>query len=197
MYSGALSGKAASLPFRLFRVSSLPFLVANLLLALALPSGAAADECDSQNRNWAAGQDYSSGEMVFYHGQWYQAGTLNQTHKPGTDPLSWRPLAKSPDCSKANLVPKKSQEPALDTSPADRPGKRKGSKTFEGATGNPDCEKAPVWTLSQAYVIGDYATHEGKTFRAIKSSQGDLPGVTKPPQWAVVDNDCSGPSSPQ
>ncbi|MDN6320700.1 MAG: hypothetical protein L0J77_13130 [Marinobacter sp.] len=59
----------------------------------------------------------------------------------------------------------------------------------EGTTGL--CERPEQWLYAKTYEEGDMASHGGKVWKAVKQTNGDMPGKNTPPFWERVEGHCS------
>ncbi|WP_417502119.1 hypothetical protein [Marinobacter sp.] len=63
------------------------------------------------------------------------------------------------------------------------------SSTGETTTGL--CEQPEHWLYAKTYKEGEMASHGGKVWKAIKTTEGDMPGMNEPAFWEQIKNHCS------
>lgn len=166
----------------------------------AFSAVAVAAPCDAEENRWIPGRYYPPGSTVFHQSEWYESRQLHEGKTPGVD-FEWKKRASAPECRKKESpsrgenggqggpqqtqartqerqAPQASQAP---TAPA-----AKARKNARQACNDP----AP-WSFGISYTVGQMAIYQGQTYRAIRPSNGQMPGMSKPPHWQPVDPPCT------
>lgn len=170
-------------------------LIAPLLLILlaltSLSASALEKSCAEEDNTWLPARYYDAGAIVFYDGQWYAAQEWQEGQRPDGGSFAWKPLDKAPECD----PPRKNTVKAANNANGKSSGKvADGASTGRaGALSEKACKPAPTWTFSDSYRVGQWVTHEGQVYKAIRPTTGDMPGVAQPPHWAPVNANCPEP----
>ena len=64
-------------------------------------------------------------------------------------------------------------------------------KSKRGETPSGMCVRPDPWLFSRSYTVGSLVTHGGQIWEAIRATNGDMPGMNKPPRWQLVEDHCS------
>lgn len=60
-----------------------------------------------------------------------------------------------------------------------------------GATTSGLCVRPEHWLYAETYKKGQMTSHGSKVWKAVKETNGDMPGMNKPPRWELVEDHCS------
>ncbi len=164
---------------------------AGVLILVVFNTPAFAAPCDPEENTWIPSRYYPPGQTVFHQSNWYQSRELHEGKTPGTD-FEWKRLASVPDCNVAradsNVGERKSEgrvnrQPQSPTDSGQSPVKASNER-------QQTCEDPKQWSFGGSYTVGQMAVHEGQTYRAIRPSNGQMPGMSQPPHWKPVDDPC-------
>lgn len=166
-----------------------PRLMAGLVFA-AFSAVALAAPCDPEENSWVPGRYYPTGSTVFYNGKWYESRQLHEGKTPGSD-FEWKERASAPDCGKEKDRPSGANASQGEPKhPQIRSQKQQEAAVKARNQASQACDEPGPWSFATSYTVGQMATHEGQTYRAIRPSNGQMPGVSKPPHWQPVDHPC-------
>ena len=169
-----------------------PFKWAGALILSAFSTTTFAAPCDPEENTWMPSRYYPPGQTVFYQGDWYQSRELHEGKTPGAD-FEWKRRASAPDCdvSRADSnVPESKSEGRVNRQPQ-APTDSGQSPVKAPNEHRQTCEETRRWSFGGSYTVGQMAVHEGQTYRAIRPSNGQMPGMSQPPHWQPVDDPCS------
>lgn len=150
----------------------------------------AATPCDPDKAKWIPSRYYPADSVVFYKGQWYRSRQVQEGKTPGVA-FEWQALKQPPQCQAGRSDMALEPAPAHNGTPSASGNGRE--TTARGGRPASPCQPARPWNFAESYTVGSLARHEGQTWRAIRPSNGDMPGVTQPPHWQPVDNHCPQP----
>lgn len=156
-----------------------------LLLASGLSGPAAAEPCDPDESKWVPTRYYPAGAAVFHKGHWYESRKLHEGLEPGIT-FDWKKLDSVPDCQ--------GRKQRVDQAPADEgeEGTQTGaSNSKRGETASGMCVRPDPWLFSKSYTVGSLVSHGGQIWEAIRTTNGDMPGMNKPPRWQLVEDHCA------
>lgn len=170
---------------------AIPFKWAGLIVAAVFSTAAFSAPCDPEENTWIPSRYYPPGQTVFHRGEWYESRELHEGKTPGAD-FEWKKLKSVPHCSKGHENPVAESRQASPEKDAEQPRSQKPAMT----SGKPaqSCEEPGRWSFGGSYTVGQMAIHEGQTYRAIRPSNGQMPGMSQPPHWQPVDHPCKGMS---
>lgn len=160
-----------------------------VLLTATLSAPAAAEPCDPEESKWVPTRYYPAGAAVFHKGHWYESRELHEGLEPGIT-FDWKKLDSVPDCEGR-------KQPVGQTGTGDG---QKGTeadagqtvgKSKRGETASGMCVRPDPWLFSKSYTVGSLATHGGQIWEAIRPTNGDMPGMNKPPRWKLVEDHCA------
>lgn len=159
-----------------------------LCLALLAAGSAqlAAKPCDPDTSKWVPSRYYPAGTVVFHKGEWYESRELHQGLEPGIT-FEWIELDRVPECV----------TPDAEAAPTDAPDRTipgnaaKAGPSERGVAPTGLCEEPEPWQFSKSYTVGSLASHGGQIWEAIRPTNGDMPGLTKPPHWQLVKQHCA------
>lgn len=150
--------------------------------------------CDPEENSWVPSRYYPPGSAVFHKGQWYESRQLHEGKTPGTA-FEWKKLELGPDCRKRENKPLTENERKAEPQKPQARGleqKKPAGKAQDKA--RQACEKTGRWSFGASYTVGQMAIHEGQAYRAIRPSNGQMPGMSQPPHWEPVDAPCTNRS---
>lgn len=169
-------------------------LALSMLLMIAPLSGYAAtvpEHCRASDHTWVPAKYYLRESIVFYEDQWYQARQTHEGREPGSGEFAWQALQDTPTCANSSqATTSASKEPSSDVAEPATTASRE-IKASKPSSGQPNCPRPEDWSFAAVYTIGDYAIHEGLTYKAIRPTNGTLPGTGHPPQWQTAENACT------
>lgn len=161
-----------------------------VLVFTAFSTVALSAPCEPEENSWVPGRYYPTGSAVFHKGKWYESRQLHEGKTPGVD-FEWKPRASAPDCRKEEEKPRtenggqnEAQQPQDRGQEQQEPPAKARNKSTQA------CKDPGAWSFGASYTVGQMAIHEGQTYRAIRPSNGQMPGVSKPPHWQPVDPPC-------
>lgn len=169
-----------------------PFKWAGVLILAAFSTATFAAPCDPEEDTWMPSRYYPPGQTVFHQGDWYQSRELHEGKTPGAD-FEWERLASVPDCGTSgddsNVAERKSEggvngQPQAASDAGQSPVK---ASNVHRQT----CKEPKRWSFGGSYTVSQIAVHEGQTYRAIRPSNGQMPGMSQPPHWQPVDDPCN------
>ncbi|MDG5501194.1 hypothetical protein [Marinobacter sp. BGYM27] len=169
-----------------------------ITVLFSLPAIAQAATCDQSQHEWVPTRYYHPGELVHYNDQWYRSRELHEGHQPGRGEFAWEAVSETPDCEAraANAKPETAAaQPRSDAPAKDSPETSNEQAPAGGVssmTADTVCQDSPQWVFSKAYEVGTTVRHEGHLYKAIRPSNGDMPGVAMPPHWRKLETDCAG-----
>lgn len=158
------------------------------VLFMAFSTVAVSAPCDPEQNTWIPSRYYPPGKTVFHHGAWYESRELHEGKTPGAD-FEWKKLESAPDCHGREGSPvaagreNKPQQPQA-------PGQKRQHPEEARNKARLDCNDPGRWSFGASYTVGQMAVHEGQTYRAIRPSNGHMPGMSQPPHWQPVDHPC-------
>lgn len=159
---------------------------ASVLVFAVFSTGAFAAPCDPEENTWVPSRYYPPGKTVFHNGNWYESRELHEGKTPGAD-FEWKKRDSAPDCGKAKGKPvtgnAESRQQPPQAGNQEQPAKARN-------TTRQACEEPGRWSFGASYTVGQIAVHEGQAFRAIRPSNGQMPGMSQPPHWEPVDRPC-------
>lgn len=170
-------------------------------LALALAGAAAlpavAEPCDPEAAQWIPSRYYPAGTVVYHLGEWFESRELHQGLEPGIT-FEWIELDSAPDCGRAEAASdagdgKQDKGDSGNPDP-DAPAKvaqPKAGPSERGVDASGKCVRPDHWQFSRSYTVGSLTTHGGQIWEAIRPTNGDMPGMTEPPHWRLVQEHCS------
>ena len=165
------------------------FCLVLVLLAAGLSLPAAAEPCDPEESKWVPSRYYPAGSAVFHKGNWYESRELHQGLEPGIT-FDWKELDSVPDCEGRKQAVEQSQTEEGQQGPEAGTSQTVG-KSKRGETASGMCVRPDPWLFSKSYTVGSLATHGGQIWEAIRPTNGDMPGMNKPPRWKLVEDHCS------
>ncbi|WP_336365531.1 hypothetical protein [Marinobacter sp. C2H3] len=180
------------------------WLLAALTLAgLAGAGTAAAAPCDPASHGWLPSRYYGQGAVVYHNGQWYRSREFQEGRTPGAA-FEWQALDTVPSCdepvtrSPANQAADSNAPGVADKHPPSNAdtGKGHGQENGSSAHGRDNqpaarpCPEAPEWSFAVSYTVGTRVQYKGQTWRAIRPSNGSMPGVGMPPAWEAAPGNC-------
>ncbi|MCG2579638.1 MAG: hypothetical protein KA296_02070 [Marinobacter sp.] len=156
------------------------FLAALLASPIAVMPALAAPTCSESENGWVPTRYYARGAVTYYQGDWYRSQERHEGREPGQGAFAWQRLEEPPACAtdqdRSERRPEATQ--AEDTQP-------QTSDTTEA-----NCPELPTWSFAGSYSVGDQVLHEGQAYRAIRQSNGTLPGSGHPPHWQLLLQSC-------
>ncbi|WP_372994241.1 carbohydrate-binding protein [Marinobacter sp.] len=165
------------------------FCLGLVLLTAGLSAPAAAEPCDPEESRWVPTRYYPAGAAVFHKGQWYESRELHEGLEPGIT-FDWIKLDSVPDCKDRRQTVKPSQTgdkpEKTQTGTSETEGEPKRGETASGMCVRPD-----PWQFSRSYTVGSLVSHGGQIWEAIRETNGDMPGMNKPPRWQLVEDHCA------
>lgn len=171
---------------------TVPFKWAGVMIFAAFSAAAFATPCDPDENTWIPSRYYPPGQTVFHQGDWYESRELHEGKTPGAD-FEWKRLTSAPDCgvarndsggTKSGPEGNVNRQPQASTG-AGQPPEEAFKRRREA------CDEPTQWSFGGSYTVGQMAVHEGQTYRAIRPSNGQMPGMSQPPHWQPVNNPCS------
>ncbi len=153
----------------------------------AFSTMAFATPCDPEENTWIPSRYYPPGKTVFHNGNWYESRELHEGKTPGAD-FEWKKLDSAPDCGKREaktVIESKEDEPHQPARARDQKQPAESRNKTRQA-----CNEPGHWSFGASYTVGQMAVHEGQTYRAIRPSNGQLPGMSQPPHWEPVEHPC-------
>ncbi|MDY6840334.1 MAG: carbohydrate-binding protein [Pseudomonadota bacterium] len=170
------------------RISHSFFCLVLILLTAGLSASAAAAPCDPEESRWLPTRYYPAGATVFHKGHWYESRELHEGLEPGIT-FNWKKLNSVPDCqgrkqkvdqTKAGDEQKKTGAGASQTAGKSKRGETAGM-----------CVRPDPWLFSRSYAVGSLVSHGSQIWEAIRATNGDMPGMSKPPRWKLVEDHCA------
>lgn len=164
------------------------FTWAGILALAVLSTGAFAATCEPDENTWVPSRYYPPGKTVFHNSNWYESRKLHEGKTPGSD-FEWKKLESAPECGSkerdAITVNEgdQQQQPQATGQKLQKPEK---SRNKAGQS----CNEPGRWGFGASYTVGQMAVHQGQTYRAIRPSNGQMPGMSQPPHWEPVDHPC-------
>lgn len=159
------------------------------LLMFGLAGPVSAEPCDPEMAEWDPGHYYPEDAVVFHKGHWYESREMHRGLEPGIT-FDWIKLDSVPDCAdrpgngkSANTSEKQSNGQAGGSQGTDQPKR--------GETASGMCVRPEQWLFSKNYDEGDLASHGGQIWEASGPSKGDMPGMSEPPHWKLVEDHCA------
>jgi len=164
---------------------------AGLLVFAAFSAAALAAPCDPDENSWIPSRYYPPGQTLFHQGNWYESRELHEGKTPGAD-FEWKKLASAPECrTSEETAPVAGTMKEDESQPSQQPrGEAERPSQALSETRRMSCEEPARWSFGGSYTVGQMAVHEGQTYRAIRPSNGQMPGMSQPPHWQPVDNPC-------
>lgn len=162
----------------------------------AFSSVAFSASCEPEEHTWTPSRYYPPGSLVSHQGHWYESRKLHEGKHPGSD-FEWKKLETAPECHKGDNRPRagydQQGQPQQPKAGSERQ-QESGLKTRDNT--RPACKEPERWSFGDSYTVGSIALHEGQAYRAIRPSNGQMPGLSQPPRWEQVDHPCkNGPAS--
>lgn len=74
------------------------------------------------------------------------------------------------------------------------PNKSSGTASTSDENSSGLCERPQQWLYAETYEEDEMASHGGKVWKAVKQTNGDMPGKNTPPFWEHVTGHCSATS---
>lgn len=148
--------------------------------------------CDPDENTWLPSRYYPPGETVFHKGHWYESRQLHEGKTPGSD-FEWKRLASAPECRNGDgkhRAEKQQDSPQGSSTPEQAPEAPRETASAP----EPSCSEPGRWSFGASYTVGQIAVHEGETYRAIRPSNGQMPGMSQPPHWEPTDHPCKNRS---
>ncbi|WP_421911644.1 carbohydrate-binding protein [Marinobacter sp.] len=162
-----------------------------ILMFAAFGTTAFAAPCDPDEHSWIPSRYYPPGQTVFHQGNWYESRELHEGKTPGAA-FEWKKRASAPEChtrEETGPVAKTTREDK--SQPSEPPGREAEQSSKKASkTRSPSCDEPGRWSFGGSYTVGQMAVHEGQTYRAIRPSNGQMPGMSQPPHWQPVDDPC-------
>ena len=163
-----------------------------VLLTAGFSIPATAEPCDPEESKWVPTRYYQAGATVLHKGSWYESRELHEGLEPGIT-FDWKKLDSVPDCEDrkqtANQTHTGDGQKEAEAAGAGA-GKTVG-KSKRGETASGMCVRPDPWLFSKSYTVGSLVTHGGQIWEAIRATNGDMPGMNKPPRWQLVEDHCS------
>lgn len=161
-----------------------------VMVFAAISTVISAAPCDPEENTWVPSRYYPPGSAVFHKGQWYESRQLNEGKTPGAD-FEWKKLEPAPDCRQGedrahadNMQKDDPQQSRAQGQDQQEPVVDARNKTRQA------CDETGLWSFGASYTVGQVAVHEGQAYRAIRPSNGQMPGMSQPPHWQPVDHPC-------
>ncbi|MDF0751797.1 carbohydrate-binding protein [Marinobacter sp. 71-i] len=167
---------------------AIPLKWAGIMVAAAFSTTALSAPCDPEENSWIPSRYYPPGQTVFHRGDWYESRELHEGKTPGAD-FEWKKLGSAPDCGAGN---EKAVTQSRQGTPEEGPGLPQSQKPATASEDEPaqHCNEPGRWSFGGSYTVGQMAIHEGQTYRAIRPSNGQMPGMSQPPHWQPVEHPC-------
>ncbi|WP_297792553.1 hypothetical protein [uncultured Marinobacter sp.] len=168
-------------------------LVLATLLAspMAVMPALAAPACSESENSWVPTRYYARGAVTFYRGDWYRSQERHEGREPGQGAFAWQRLEEPPACAAG---PDQSERRPEATTPPDRrpqeTTRAEDKQPQTSDTAEASCPELPAWSFAGSYSVGDQVLHEGQVYRAIRQSNGTLPGSGHPPRWQPMSKPC-------
>lgn len=162
-----------------------------LAVLMFLATGTLAATCNEDDSSWVPGRYYPPGAIVFHDRHWYRSRQHHEGKEPGTA-FEWQKQDTPPDCANPSRNAERQREITGSTPAAAKSGPELEQKVAERAKSGADirCDKPEAWQFSESYSVGRTVTHDGQTWRAIRPSNGNMPGFNQPPRWQPADILC-------
>lgn len=144
--------------------------------------------CDPEENTWVPSRYYPTGSAVFYKGLWYESRQFHEGKTPGAD-FEWKQLASAPECRKGENKPLAKN--GREDEPQARRQEQKKAVMKARDKARQACDKTGRWSFGASYTVGQMTIHEGQAYRAIRPSNGQMPGMSQPPHWEPVDDPCT------
>jgi len=168
-------------------------LVLATLLAspMAVMSALAKPACSESENGWVPTRYYARGAVTFYRGDWYRSQERHEGREPGQGAFAWQRLEAPPACT----ADQDESAPRPDaTTPPDQQSQKtpriEDKQPQTSGTAKANCPEPPTWSFAGSYNVGDQVLHEGQVYRAIRQSNGTLPGSGHPPHWQLLPQPC-------
>ncbi len=162
---------------------------AGVLAFTAFSTVTFAAPCDPENNAWIPSRYYPPGKTVFHNGNWYESRQLHEGKTPGSD-FEWKKLESAPDCRNRESSPVTDNGESRQQQPQ-APGQQQQQPAKARSDARQNCSEPGRWSFGGSYTVGQMARHEGQTYRAIRPSNGQMPGMSQPPHWEPVDHPCT------
>lgn len=163
-----------------------------VLVFATLSTVAFSAPCDPDENTWLPSRYYPPGKTVFHKGHWYESRQLHEGKTPGSD-FEWKRLASAPQCHDGDG--KRRAETRQDSQPESGAGGQAPRAPKETArVPGPSCSEPGRWSFGASYTVGQMAVHGGETYRAIRPSNGQMPGTGQPPHWQPAEHPCKNRS---
>lgn len=78
-----------------------------------------------------------------------------------------------------------------ETSQVKTPDPATNSTSTSGESASGLCERPEHWLWAETYQEGEMAFHGSKVWKAVEETSGDMPGMSEPSRWELVDDHCS------
>lgn len=160
---------------------------AGILAFATFSTVAFAVPCDPEKNAWVPSRYYPPGNTVFHNGNWYESRELHEGKTPGSA-FEWKKLEVAPDCHhrerRAVTASEEHQQQPQD------PGQTPQQPAEARRNAQHSCVEPGRWSFGASYTVGQMAVHEGRTYRAIRPSNGQMPGMSQPPHWQPIDRPC-------
>lgn len=163
---------------------------AGTLAFAAFSTMAFATPCDPEENTWIPSRYYPPGKTVFHNGNWYESRELQEGKTPGAD-FEWKKLDSAPDCGKQEAKP---VIESTDSEPGQARARNQKHPVESGNKTSQACNEPGSWSFGASYTVGQMAVHEGQAYRAIRPSNGQMPGMSQPPHWKPIENPCEAQS---
>lgn len=166
-------------------------LAALLASPIAVMPALAAPACSESENGWVPTRYYARGAVIFYRGDWYRSQERHEGREPGQGTFAWQRLEEPPACAtdQDRSEPRREVTAQPDQQPQEATqAEEKQPQTSDTAEAN--CPELPTWSFAGSYSVGDQVLHEGQVYRAIRQSNGTLPGSGHPPHWQLSPQPC-------
>ncbi|MEP1214380.1 MAG: carbohydrate-binding protein [Marinobacter sp.] len=161
-----------------------------VLVFTAFSTVAFSAPCDPEENSWVPGRYYPTGSTVFHKGKWYESRQLHEGKTPGAD-FEWKKRASAPDCGNEESRPTATTGQQDESKkPRARGQEQQEPKAKARNNARQACNAPGAWSFGTSYTVGQITSHEGQTYRAIRPTNGQMPGVSKPPHWQPVEHPC-------